>query len=405
MPRFSYEAYDAAGAPVSGTVEAPSQADALEKIHALGQVPYSTVADDGLEEKRTRFSFSLSGALGLAGQAALTRELATLLQADIPIDEALAVIAEGSTRKNVTSLVATIREAVLAGRSLSDAIADQPDQFDHGFVSIVRAGEASGELPAVLDNLAASLERQLDVRTRLRSALVYPAILLTMACISVLIIVTVLVPSLEPLFGDGDNAMPVSLRLLSGLGNILTNWWPAVLIGLAGLVLAIRLLLRREPVALACDRSLLRLPFAGTMIAKRETARFARTLAILMGAGVPLLEAMRIAGAAARNRVFAAEIAAQTERVTAGARLSEAVSRSDIVPGTARRLIRIGDESGHLGRMLLHIAQIFEDEVARDSERLMTFVTPALTVLIGLLVGGLIFSVMGAITSLNTVVL
>lgn len=405
MARFSYEAYDASGAPVSGTVEASSQADALEKIHALGQIPFSTMADDSREEKKNRFSFNLSGTLGLAGQAELTRELATLLQANIPIDEALAVIVEGSTRKSISALIASIREIVLAGRSLSDAIADQPDQFDRGFVSIIRAGEASGELPAVLDSLAASLERQLDVRTRLRSALVYPVILLTMACVSVLIIVTVLVPSLEPLFGDGDKAMPFSLRLLSGLGNILSTWWPAVLIGLVCLVLALRWTVRREPVALARDRSLLRLPLAGGMIAKRETARFARTLAILTGAGVPLLEAMRIAGAAVRNRVFAAEITAQTERVMAGARLSEAVSRSAIIPGTARRLIRIGDESGHLGGMLLHIAQIFEDEVARDSERLMTFVTPALTVLIGLLVGGLILSVMGAITSLNSVVL
>ena len=401
--RYGYRAYDGSGRLVEGEIVSDSREMALDALHRRGEFPLEVA--DGLVARRARWwdrEIRLFRRVSLGGLALFTRELATLIKADIALDETLRIVAlQPSLSSSMRGITEAILARVLEGQSLSQAMAAEGDAFPEFYWRLVRGGEASGTLGEVLDDLAAFLERSAEMRGKVLSALLYPMILLTVAVLAVVAIMAILLPSIVPLLRDAGAPLPFIVRVLEGIREAVTANW-GISLGLVGaLVAGIVALIATGLLRLVFSRLVLRLPLIRGLVVQREVARFSRTLATLMKSGVPMLEATRIAGSVLVNLVFRSAVATVTEEVRQGAPLTRSLAASGYFPELALRLIAVGEKTGQLEIMLLRVADIFEATLQRRLDRVTALITPVLTLGIGFLVGGLIVSVMGALLSIN----
>lgn len=341
----------------------------------------------------------------IAGTACFfTRDFATLNSAEIPLDDALRILGAQAPSRALRPVIASLLADVLDGSHLSDAMHKHPKIFSADYVSAVRSGEVGGTLGQVLEEMADLLERRMEIRNRIRSALVYPAILVAFAIVTVSLIVAVLVPGIAPIFAEGGRSMPAVIGFVLAVQahwtEIMVWLLAATVAGTSALVLA----LRRPHVRVAIDRAKLRAPAFGIFILERETAQFARGLGTLLRAGVPLLQASTSARTVIGNRHIGAGVDRALEAVREGSSLHRALERHADLPPVALRMISVGEEAGKLDRMLLRMAAMFEQQTQRTVDRFMTVLTPALTLTIAALIGGLILTVMNAILSINELV-
>lgn len=407
MASFQYRAYDAGGRLVSGQLESATREAALDALRRQGALPVEIAATDATES-RSPYGLSLlrRGTLPDATLALVTRELATLLDADLPLDDALRLIAlQPSLDARACRSVDGVLQRVLAGTSLSEALASEAHAFPEVFARLVAAGEQSGGLARPLAALASDLERRVALRTTLRDALIYPLVLLAAAVVALSVVVGVLVPAIAPLFDEAGVAAPPVIAVLRDLQTLVATRWPLLVAAVVALVLLLALAGERAGIRRGVDALILRLPIAGPLVQRRETARLAATLATLLGNGVAMLDAMRIAGTAQTNHVYRAATAGMTERLASGSMLSGEIATSGLYAELAQRMIAIGERTGDLPGMLARLARIEEAALQRGLERIAGLVAPLLTITIGLFVGAIILSVMDAVLGLNELAL
>jgi general secretion pathway protein F len=407
MPQaYHYIAYTRAGALTEGRLQAASLDDAIEMLWERGLTPFETREDTAPASGRPwRRELLAPRKPSSRDVAFFTREFSALVQSDIPLDDALRIVSEQSGTTRMRPVIANLLEAVLDGAHLSDAMARHPEAFQDDYINMVRVGEASGNMACVFSELSDLLERRLDLAGRLTSALIYPSVLIAMALASIAAVIGVLVPSLAPLFAESGRSMPAMVALVVRVQEA----WPLILaagaatgIGAVGIGLAI---LRSNHLRRAADRMLLGLPLAGTLSAEQNLARFTRTLGSLLRTGVPMLPALASARSVVRNHHISSGIEASLESVREGQSLGRALSGRPGIPRVALRMITVGEETGKLDEMLLRTALVLEQQSQRRVERLMTLLTPALTMAIAGLIGGLILTVMNAIFSVNELVM
>lgn len=399
MPKFKYRAFSTSGDLMEGEIEARTAAEAEDAIFMRGLTPFETF------EARTASSFTQisfgSRKPNAAQIASFTSEFATLEQADVPLDQSLRILAAQSPSEPLRALAQELLARIVDGASLSDALSRRPDIFSSEYINMVREGEAVGRVGASLTELAEMLERRLELRARIQSALIYPSLLITLAIISTGVVLGTLVPSIAPIFADNGKAMP------SGLQFILDVQANAGIIGLVFLLIGVgvatvyKMAQSRPTWQVALGRLYLRLPVAGPLLAQFATARFSRTLGSMVKAGVPLLQGLESARTAVSNAFLNDELAGVVEAVRGGANLSGALARVPYLPPVATQMITIGEETAQLGDMLLRVAAMFERQTQRSIERAMGLMTPVLTIAIAGVVGGLIMTVMDAVLSIN----
>jgi general secretion pathway protein F len=401
MPSFQYRAYDASGRFAQGSVEAASQDAASDSLWARGLTPLQ-VTSSGPSAKPWWQREVFGGRRALRSDlVAFTAELATFIGAEIALDDALRLLSDQATSAGMAELAAQLRKDVLNGATLSDAMAKRPGVFSADYVSVVRAGETGGTLGQVFEELATLLERRLEVHTKVRSALIYPAILVGLSSISLVIIVGVLMPSIAPVFAGGGRPLPAAIQFFLALQ---ANWLEVAIAVTAAVAIVVTIAsaaLRRPLLRMLLDRAKVQAPVLAGFLLAQETARFARTLGTLLRAGVPLLRAATSACEVVGNRHVAAGIARAIGLLQEGASLHHALARETVLPVVALRMISVGEEAGKLDRMLLAVAGKFEQQTQRSIDRFMTALTPLLTMTIAVLVGGLIMVVMNAILSVN----
>jgi general secretion pathway protein F len=402
---YRYIAYTRAGALTEGRLQATSVDDAIEMLWERGLTPFETQEDGPLASGHWwRRELLTSRKPSHRDVASFTREFAALVQSGIPLDDALRIVLEQFGTARMRPVITSLLEAVLDGAHLSDAMARHPEAFQDEYVNMVRAGEASGDMARVFGELADLLERRLDLAGRLTSALVYPCVLIVAALVSIGIVMGVLVPNLAPIFPESGRSMPVAVALVVRMREV----WPLILT--AGAVMGIGALgigatiLRSDHLRRGADRILLGLPLAGTLSAEQNCARFTRTLGALLRTGVPMLAALASARSAVRNRHIGP---ASTPRLRLSRRPEPRPGAvwASRHPQVALRMITVGEETGKLDEMLLRTAMVLEQQSQRRIERLMTLLTPALTIGIAGLVGALILTVMNAILSVNELAL
>lgn len=400
MALFRFEAVAASGELIRGEMEAASQAEVVERLQGLGHLPIR--ADSAVGSTLAhwlRRDLFRRRAIPARDLALLTQQLATLLQAGLGIDRALEIAATALDRAHDRERLGDVLERVRGGATLADAIAAQPGMVPKFYVGMVRAGEAGASLDRTLRHLAAFLERSHAVKEQIRSALIYPAIVLVAGSISVALLFGFVVPRFRPLFEQAGAALPFAAELVLGVADFMEDWgWWLLLALLAlGIGAAVRL---GDPARRAgWDRRVLRLPVLGALATKLEMSRLARTLGTLLQNGVPPLGALAIARETSRNAVFAAALDGVAERVKEGKGLAEPLAESGIVPSLAVHLVRVGEETARLEEMLLKIAEIYEEDSRRGIERLLALLVPGITVLLGLVVALVVGSILSAVLS------
>ncbi|MBY6242700.1 type II secretion system F family protein [Methylosinus sp. Sm6] len=400
MSMFRYRAYSAEGDLVEGEIEARSREEAEEQLWGRGVTPFA------VQEKRAEASFSLAGLFSKSGPSAaeiasFTREFATLEEADLPLDNSLRILAQQSAAPAVRALAEEILRRVVDGASLSDALSARAELFGADYLNIIRAGETMGNVAQALVDIADMLERRLEMRAKIQSGLVYPALLIVLAIISTGVVLGTLVPSIAPIFADNGKPMPKGLQFIIDLQGA----WPMIAAGFvalgAGLYGLKRYAAVNPPLQIKLDRALLDLPYAGDIIAKFQAARFARTLGAMSRAGVPLLQGLESARSVVSNAYFRSELAGAIESVRGGGALSAALERIEAFPVAAAQMTRIGEEVAKLDELLLRLATMFERQTQRGIERAVGLITPMLTILIAAVVGGLVMTVMDAVLGIN----
>jgi general secretion pathway protein F len=406
MPNFAYAAYTPAGEHVEGVVEADTAARAADLLHQRGILAYRTV-EVSAQAGRTARSFHKRkpSVLSLQDFADFSRQLSTLLGAELPLDQCLKLVSSQAGRTRVGAFADRLATSVISGKSLSATIETEAPEAPSFMAPLIRAGEARGTLTPCLVDLARILERRVEIRSRLRSALVYPAILMVVALLTVVLVVSVLVPTLMPLFRDTGATPPLALELADGVSRFLTEQWHIALTGAAAFAGLAMWTWRRPAVRTLIDRGLARLPGLGVLLARSNVAMIARTLGTLLRNGVPLVSALALTTSVATNQRFGRALAATTEAVRGGSRLAAALEGTGVFPELAIRFVTIGEEASRLDDLLLHLADVADQENHRQIEAMLTLLTPLITLVVGVMIGGLILSVMQAVLSVNEVAL
>lgn len=401
MASFSYKALSATGAIVNGTLEAPSEALAIQQIQEQGHYPiFATAAESaGWRGWLTQDIFPKRGP-STRDLAIATQELATLIHAGLELDRALQVLAGLNETKSLAAPLAGVLTRLRDGASFADALAADPG-FPKFYVNMVRAGEMGGNLEATLRRLADYLARAQAVRDAVTSALVYPAILVGTAGLSIAVILIFVLPQFEPLFRDAGKALPLSTRMVMTLGDLVgATWWAMLLLAGVG-ALWFRRALGRPAFRKRWDALILRLPLFGDLLIKMEMERFSRTLGTLLGNGVTLPVALGITRDTLSNSVIAGVVGDTALSLQEGEGLAGRLARTGVFPSMALDLVRVGEETGRLDEMLLRQADLFEQAVKHKIDRLLALLVPLLTVFLGMIVAGLISSMLVAILSVN----
>ncbi|MFQ5955241.1 MAG: type II secretion system F family protein [Kiloniellales bacterium] len=412
MAQFRYRALAPSGEITEGVMDAPDQDAVVSRLRANDHLPIRAVPLDqpdavGAETTATpppRRRPRWRRRIGPGAVAVFSREMHTLLDAGLTADRALWVIAETSANPGLAGVAGELRERVHGGAALSEAMAEHGEVFGPFYRAMVRAGEAGGSLEVTLEALASYLERTERLVASIRSALIYPTILVTAAGISVLILMTLVVPQFELLFRETAAEIPWITRLVVALSQFLRGYgWILALVGLA-VWLMLRLRWRSPAARARRDAWLLRLPVTSSLVARIEVERFARSLATLLANGVPLPAALELSGAVANNQVIAGAVASAVERVKQGERLAGVLQASGVMPPLAVQLIQVGEESGQLEAMLLKLADGYAQEVEVSLKRLVALVEPLLILFIGGLVALVVVSLFAALFGVNALV-
>lgn len=402
MALFEYKAVTPAGETLTGEMEAPSQELVIARLQEMGNIPVSArEVGSGL-----RLGSLLRGRRGLSQREVgdLTQQLATLLGAGLPLDRSLGILAELAENERVSELVEQVRNHVREGGSLSEGLEQRHGVFSRFYINMVRAGEIGGSLDQTLARMAEYMERAKELKDGVVSALIYPALLVLLAVASLILLMVYVIPQFTPMFEDFGGELPMLTRIVVGVGDVLQNYWWALIAAVLAVVIWFRGQMRRPASRRAWDARFLRMRWLGDVIAKIETARLTRTTGTLLVNGVPLLSALSIAKNVMSNTVLAEDLAEAAKQVKTGSPLARALVKSDHFPRLALQMVNVGEETGKLDEMLLKVADTYDREVRTTIDRLMALLVPALTLGLAVLIGVIVMSVLMAILSINELI-
>lgn len=410
MAAYRYAAADASGKETTGVLEADSARAARQLLRGRGLVPL-TVEPVVSEAQKQALSLALGRRLSQTELAVITRQLASLLGAALPVADALTVMVEQSEKQSVRELMAAIRTDVLGGSSLSKALARHPRQFPDIYRALIAAGEESGKLGSVLQSLADYIEERAKLQQKITLAFVYPAIVTFVALAVVIGLLTYVVPQVVQVFANTKQALPLLTRALIATSDFVRGygWIVAALLAVGAFL--VNRALRVEAVRMRWHQRILRLPVAGVLARSINTARFASTLSILVGSGVPMLRALQAAGETLTNLAMRARVVEATQRVREGFSLARAL-RADaeeerraghmkLFPPVLIHLIASGEATGKLPEMLARAADIHAREAERRALFFTSLLEPALILTMGVIVMLIVLAVLLPIIEIN----
>jgi general secretion pathway protein F len=410
MPLYSYRAVSPAGDVSSGQLEAANESEIVDRLRDQGLLPMQiaqalgAVATGERASKPPRASWFAPKRVTRDNVLGITRELATLLRAGLPLDRALELLITLATSLPVAVMLQGIRDEVRGGKSLSQALDARREVFSRFYVNIVRAGEAGGALGTVLARLAETMERNKELRDSVRSALIYPTILIFVAVASIMILLVFVVPQFQTTFAQAGKALPIPTQVVIAVGTFLRNWWWAAIPTAVLLVEWFRRRGKIPSVRRVRDARLLRMPLLGDLIAKVEIARFARTLSTLLANGVTLLAGLAIVKETMGNVVLANGFDGVIAKLREGKGFGRPMSETGLYPRLATQMILVGEESGRLEEMLSRVADVYDREVATAVKRFLAVLEPVLILGLAVMVGGIVFSILLGVMGMSELV-
>ncbi len=405
MPTFLYRAFDRTGNEIAGVMEAVDARTVVERLQRDAYFPVHVAPEEASDRR--------SGLAGLRLRrspvtrhdlVAFTQQLASLLEAGLPVDRALRILQAAAPTPRLAAITADLLRSIQGGSSLSEALAKHhPRPFSRLYVSMVRAGEKGGVLDATLGRLARILEEARDFRDTVVSALLYPVLLMAVGALTVVFLMTFVVPRFAEIFRDLGQPVPLPTEMLLATSAALQRHWWGLLLASGVAVLALWTGLGTETGRWWWDRLALRLPLAGTVILRAEVARFARILGTLLRGGVPILTALGAAEDTATNGVLRRAVSRLADQVRRGTALSAAMTDAGVFPPLALHLARVGEETGRLEDMLLKLGETLEADVRRTVKRLTSLLEPSIILAVGLVVGFIVVAMLMAIFSITEI--
>ncbi|CBW73629.1 type II secretion system inner membrane protein GspF [Mycetohabitans rhizoxinica] len=404
MPAFRFEAIDATGKSQRGVVEADSARAARAQLRTQGLTPLLVEAAGSRERGQRGQRLVWGRKLSQREQALFTRQLASLLIAGLPLDEALAVLTDQAEREYIRELIAAIRAEVLGGQSLAGALAQHPRDFPDIYRALVSAGEHTGKLGLVLSRLADYIEQRNALRSKIQLAFTYPAIVTLVAFGIVTFLLSYVVPQVVSVFASTKQQLPLLTVMMMSLSSFVRHGWWAILLIVVVTVWLVRRILQQSGPRLAFDRWLLGAPLAGKLVRGYNTVRFASTLGILTAAGVPILRALQAAGETLNNRAMRSLVDEAIVRVREGTSLSRALGNTRTFPPVLVHLIRSGEATGDVTSMLDRASEGEALELERRTMFLTSLLEPLLILAMGGVVLVIVLAVMLPIIELNNMV-
>jgi len=403
MPTFEYIALDTSGKQMRGSIAAESSSAARRRLrtrqlHATNLRPISEAARTRRLEWRQVFK-SRRRRLVLD----FTRQLGTMIDAEIKLTEALGVLISQTQDTKLSQVIQNIRDQVMSGESLADGLKQYPEWFDPIYVSMVRVGEATGNIGRSLKLLGDYMGKRIRLEAKVKAALTYPAFLVVV-CISVIVILmTFVVPRITRIITESGRTVPAITSFLMGTSNILLDWWWLILLGFFGGVYLIRRLLAGTKGKLFLDRTLLKIPVIGEIIRQNIVARFTSTLAALMRSGMPMADALKVVSNVTGNAVMTEAINRSRERIIAGADIATPLRNSQVVDPATAHMIAVGERAGELESMLATISETLEENTDITVQRISSVIEPCVIVIMAIIVALIVFGTMWPILQLSDI--
>lgn len=401
MPLFSYKVVNNQGLTEEGVRDAADEQALLLELQQQALIP---IRIEPAKDK-TFLGFRLKSAgLRLSNKeiGMLTGELATLLESGLPLDRSLTILLQLTEEKpTLNKLVANVLEKVKAGKALADALESQSGVFSKFYLNMIRAGEMGGNLGGVLQRLGEYMERSQELKDTVSTALIYPAILLVMSLASLFVMLTFVVPQFKEMFDSAGQSLPIPTQIVVGLAEFLQSYWWVLLLLVLSVVQFMKSQLANPVSKKEWDKRFLNMPLFGDIILNMETANFSRTFGTLLGNGVSILKSLGIVRETVSNGVLADVLETAEEQLKQGRTMSEALAKQNLYPKLAVQMIKMGEETGRLEEMLMRVAVIYDKQLKTTIQRMLALLEPALIISLGLMIAGIIVSILLAILSVN----
>lgn len=402
MPEFLYKATTLNGETVEGIMDVRDEAAVVQSLHHMGYIPIriGPVAEKG--ESFDLFKW-IPNRVGIRDLLIFTQEFSTLLSSGLPIDRSLGILESLTENRRLREAVGDVLQKVRGGSSLAEALGAHPRVFPKLYVNMVRAGEAGGFLETIFSRLVLYLQSAKEVRETLISVMIYPLILTFVSGVSIVILVTFVVPRFARIFSDMGQAIPLPTQIVLGISYLVKDYWWAGLGSVLIVYFGLKVFLRDEERRLNWDRFKLNWILVGDLVKKIEVARFARTLGTLLQSGVSILPALLLVREISQNEAVVKAIGIIHDRLREGKGISKSLEEAKVFPPLAIEMIGVGEETGRLDEMLVRVAETYEENVRNSLKRFVSLLEPAVILLMGSVVGFIVISMLLAIFSINEI--
>jgi len=390
---------------VEGRIEARCEEEAVEKISQMGYIPVQVTEEKGAgAEARLKPPPKLAVRLKSREITVFTRELSSLLKSGVPILDALNIIAEQSENASLKTILQSIHDAVKEGSTLSSALSVYPRVFSQLYLAMIRTGENSGMLPAVLMRIVEYRSQQEEMMARVRTALAYPVLMGIVGMATVIFMLTFVMPRLMAIFLSAEQELPLPTRILITISSGLRQWWPWILFGAVFLIVILKRQIKTKAGMVLLSYFYLHLPVFGRFIAKAELARFSRTLELLVKSGIPILSALEVATPVLGNEIIREHLQKSYKELEQGGSLGKSLKRCQFIPVFMSNLIIVGEESGRLDAALGEVAAIYERDTDEAIKVLSSLLEPAMILAMGLIVGFIVVAMLLPLFEINLMV-
>ncbi len=390
MAAFAYDAINAQGLEISGVIHAPDVSAAREQLQTRGLLPQSLAERKAAGERGTASAFKKVKPKSLQ---VFARQFATMIGAGVSVVQALVTLEEQTDDKYLAEVLADVRSDVEGGVILSKALARHPKVFNRLFVAMVEAGESSGTLDTVLDRVAVQIEKETQIKRRVKGAMVYPSVVISFAFLVLTFMLLFIIPVFVNVFDSLNGDLPRLTQFVMHLSYAVRNYWFIIFPAIGGLIFAFFRLKRTERGRQVWDRFKLRIPMrVGDVVHKIALARFSRTLSTLVSSGVDIIKALEITGATSGNWVVEQSLADIRTRVHEGVPISQPLQEDPVFPPMVGQMVKIGEETGELDGMLGKVADFYEDEVDSSIQSLTSIIEPILMIGVGIMVGTIVIA-------------
>jgi type IV pilus assembly protein PilC len=402
MPKFKYSARDENGKIIEGELEAKDLGSATDLLHDRGLIVVSVKEGMGLDLER--LSEINIGGIPTKEKVIFMRQMATMVGAGLPLTRSLEIMVQQASNPKFKRILQSVLESIQSGKTLADSFRQEEQVFDDITINLIEAGEESGNLENILEKIAVELEEKNALSSKIKSAMIYPSIILLVIIGVVVLMMFVLVPSMAEIYQDFDAELPFATRFLMGMSDFIVSYWWLILSILAILVIAFKYYRDTPKGKRNLDKLILKIPSLGVIITKMELSQFTRILSLLLGSGLPIIKAIELTANSLGNTMFRETLEEAKDEVEKGGPLAIPLARSEYYPLLVSSMIAVGEETGEIDTVLAKVSEYYKDEVDTATSNLSTILEPLFLIIMGLAIGFIAMAVYMPMFQLSTAI-